>query len=91
MPGSTVRSIAAFAVLTLGCASSPPNPVEASLENTVWAKTDGSYAAYGDFERAEAACGATEGELPSVSAGPGTRKAWAECMKTQGWARVQLP
>lgn len=92
---------AVLALLAGGCAGSPPaahvaaaaaEPVlEESPKETVWAKADGSYAAFGDFERAEAACGGVHGELPDVSAGPGTRRAYAECMKTQGWVRVRIP
>ena len=78
---------AVLASLTFACITSPPK----APDDTVWAKADGGYAAYGDFERAEAACGGSEGSLPDVSAGPRSRRSYATCMKAQGWERVRLP
>jgi hypothetical protein len=55
----------------------------------VWAKVDGSYAAYGDFERAQSTCGIKDG-LPDVAAAPTPTRAYQTCMRDQGWGLVAI-
>jgi hypothetical protein len=85
-----------FAVLTLlaACATSTgvspsPETHADSNEVKVWAKIDGSYAAYGEFERAQAACGIKDG-LPDVAAAPSPGRAYRACMRDQGWGLVSI-
>jgi hypothetical protein len=71
----------AFSALLLSCASGP------SLEGKVWAKADRSYAAPGDYERADGSCR----EPGSTSRAATGSYAYLECMQRQGWIPVDAP
>ena len=73
---------------TMGVGRTGPS-LSDSDQGKVWAKIDSSYAAYGDFERAQAACGIKDG-LPDVAAAPSPLRAYQECMREQGWALVAI-
>jgi hypothetical protein len=86
--------LVALVALLGGCAARPPVDSAGSSsadpeKGKGWAKIDSSYAAYGDFERAQAACGIKNG-MPDVAAAPGPRKAYQACMRSQGWALVPI-
>jgi hypothetical protein len=75
-------ALAAFGgALALGCLG--------AAGNKVWAKAKSAYAAPGDYERAESACGGNQG-LPDVSAGPG-RPEFIDCMRGHAWVLVRRP
>jgi hypothetical protein len=84
-------ALATLLTLLAACSSLPgaDGSNDASSHEKVWAKVDGSYAAYGEFERAQTACGVTKG-LPDVAAAPAPSRAFQTCMRDQGWALVSI-
>jgi hypothetical protein len=75
-------ALAAFGgALALGCLG--------ASGNKVWAKANSAYAAPGDYERAESACGGNKG-LPGVSAGPAGPE-FVDCMRDYAWVLVRRP
>jgi len=89
-----ITALAAVLASLAACAGTPgSDPSEGvgsrATGNKAWAKIDGSYAAYGDFERAEAACG-HKGGLPDVAAAPESDGDYHACMREQGWALVSI-
>jgi hypothetical protein len=86
-----MTALATLLTLLAACSTLPGTDSwnDDSSQEKVWAKVDDSYAAYGEFERAQASCGVKDG-LPDVAAAPTPSRVYQSCMRDQGGALVSI-